>query len=462
MRISLIFSLFLLLSTSVYAQNRQVADQIVAVVNDNVILKSDIDQQLFQFMQQSQMSDFDERLWYYVLESVIDNYVLLEKAKIDSIVVSDAEVDRVLSQRISMLTEQVGGERELERAFGMPLIEIREQYADQFREDMIVNQVRQKKIQNIQITRPEVVDFYNSIPTDSLPIIPESVSLSQITIIPPPKPDARENARRLATQLRDSIVVYDIPLSELAQRHSEGPTASQGGTLPMVETTDLLPEYAAAAAALEPGGISEVVDTPQGFHIIRLNERQGQNIATSHILITVGDEELDTEFAVNKLTALRDSILHHNKRFADMARRYSDDKNTSPSGGRLLDPQTGQRYLAVSDLQPSLHRVVLLLDEEGDISEPRSYTYGPNEKTAYRIVRLNERIPEHRANLDQDFQMIRNFALQQKRQEKVDQWIQDLRKEMYVEYRIDVPDLSDEVPDFLAPELHDPVEEDMF
>ena len=435
-------------------QQRQVADQIVAVVNDHIILKSDVDQRVFEFMQQMRDETFDEQMWFYVLESMIDNYVLVEKAKIDSVVVSDTEVDRILNQRIDELVRQLGSEQELERAFGQSIVEIKAEYSEQFRQDLLVNRVRQMKINRINITRPEVIEFFNSIPTDSLPIIPESVSLSQITVIPPPKAEARENARNLATQLRDSILHHDASLEELARRYSDGPTAAQGGGLPMLNTTDLLPEYAAAAAALDPGEISEVVSTAQGYHIIRLNERQGQRIATHHILISVPEDELDEDYAIEKLTAIRDSIMHEGKSFANMARRHSDDRNTGPAGGRLVDPQTGQRFIPVNQLDPALYRTVLLLEEPGDISEPRSYQYGEENKRAFRIVKLNERVEEHRANLEQDYQLIRNFALQQKSQRILSEWIKNLRDEMFVEYRIRVPEYDPmDLPDPLAPEI---------
>ncbi len=453
MRFSLLLLISLIMAGTVWGQQRQVADQIVAVVNDHVILKSDVDQRMFEFMQQQQQQNFDEQMWYYVLESMIDNYVLIEKARIDSVVVSDVEVDRMLDQRINQLIQQVGSERELERAFGQPIVEIKAEYADEFRQDLLVNRVRQQRMERVNITRPEVVQFFENIPEENLPTIPESVSLSQITVIPPTLPDARENARTLAGQLRDSLLNHDASMEDLARRYSDGPTADRGGELPRVSTTDLLPEYAAAASALEPGEISEIVDTPQGFHVIRLNERSGQMISTHHILISVDEEELDEAYAIDKLNALRDSIVNHDKTFAEMARRHSEDPNTAPAGGRLMNPQTGQRQIPINELDPSLYEIVSAL-EIGEISEPRPYQYGEDEKRAFRIVKLNNRIEEHVANLEQDYQLIRSYALQDKRQEVITNWIERLRDEMYVEYRIPIPELDPEdAPDQLMPEI---------
>lgn len=443
MRTLLSLTFIFLFSSSLLAQERKVADQIIAMVNDNIILKSEVDQRVGEFMQQNQTTHFNENMWYFVLESLIDNYVLVEKAKADSIIVTDSEVDRMLSQRINQLVQQIGSERELEQAFGQSIVEIKAEYRDQFRQDLLVSRVRQKKIDRISITRPEVEEFFHSIPKDSLPVIPESVSLSQITIVPPLKPDARISARNLAGQLRDSIIHHNASLEELAKKYSDGPTAARGGELPMISLSDLLPQYAAAASALQEGELSEIVDTPQGFHIIRLNERQGQRISTHHILISVPDDVVDDAYAIDKLTAIRDSVKYHQKPFSLMARRHSDDRNTAPAGGRLINPQTGQRLIAVNDLDPSLYRIVLLLENPGDISSPQSYQYGEKNKLAYRIVKLNDRVDEHVANLKQDYSLIRNFALQQKSQRKFAEWVTDLRDEMYINYQISVPDFSE-------------------
>lgn len=459
MRRFILLAAALLISVSSVAQQRQVIDRIVAVVNDRIILESEVNQRLAEVMQGRNDMIFDEQIWYFVLESLIDNFVLLEQARIDSVEVSDAAVDRILNQRINQLVTQVGGERELERALGQSIIEIRDEYREQFREDLMVDQVRQNKLREIQITRPEVEEAFRQIPADSLPLIPESVSLSHISIIPPARPEARHRARMLAESLRDSIVHHNRDMEELARTWSDGPTASRGGGLPMVNTTDLLPEYAAAAAALDPGEISQVVDTQQGFHVIRLNERQGNRISTNHIMVSVQEEELDEDYAINRLTEIRDSIIHHGVDFAIMARRYSDDKGTAPAGGQLTNPQTGERRLPVDELDRSLYDALQSIDEIGGISEPVPYTFGENNTMAYRIVRLNSRTEEHIANLDQDFAMIRNFALQQKSERELVRWIRGLRDEMYVEYRIPVPDIDRlSTPQELLPELVPPTE----
>jgi peptidyl-prolyl cis-trans isomerase SurA len=441
------FTLFSGTGSSAEAQQREVLDKIVAVVNDQIILKSEVDGRVAEVLSNRRNMQYSDDLWYQMLENMIDNNVLHEQAQIDSIVVSQDEVSRALDQRIDQLIQQVGSEEELEEALGQPLIQVRSEFRDTFRRELMVDRVRTEKQNSVRITRPEVEEYFNEIPADSLPVIPETVELSHIVALPPVRGEAEANARSKAEDLRRQLLDEGADFEALARAHSDGPGASRGGRLPMVSTNDLIAEYAAAAAALEPGEISEVVRTRAGFHIIRLNERQGDRISTNQILIEVSEEEVDEEAAVEKLSALRDSVLVHGEPFREMARRHSEDPNTAPLGGRLTDDRSGQRRLVVSELDRSLNRAIINLDEEGEVSQPVRFTLSRedgSDRTAYRIVRLNKRIPEHRANLEQDYSIIENSALQRKQFEVMEQWLEDLREEVFVEYRIDSPYASTE------------------
>lgn len=450
--ITLLGMIMLFCTGSLFSQQKQVADKIVAIVNDDIILKSEVDDEVRQYLQQAQMNQqaqsvsFSEDLWYSALESMIDSYVMLEKAEQDSIVVSDDMVNRQMDQRIQQMVRQAGSEQALEEAFGQSIVQIRADYREQFREQMIVQQVQQQKMSDVEITRPEVREFFEQIPQNQLPTIPEQVELSQIVVTPPELEDARNTALQKARALRDSVITHGKNFEEMARKYSDGPSASRGGLLPMMPLNDLVANYSAAASALEPGEISQVVRTEFGYHVIRLNERSGDNIETNHILVEIDEESVDNEFAINKLEAIRDSALNHDIPFRDLARRHSEDEITQAMGGRIMNMQTEERRLSLSDLDPSLYRIVLLLEEEGDISEPREFTMQQNEKKAYRIVRLDRHHPEHIANLDDDYERIRDIALQQKRMRDMSKWLEDARSEVYIEYKIDIPDdISDPI-----------------
>ncbi|CAN5281101.1 peptidylprolyl isomerase [soil metagenome] len=446
---------------SAFSQQKQVADKIVAIVNDRIILKSDVDNEVLQYMQQAQLEDqqisFSEDLWYSALESMVDNYVMLEKAEIDSVVVSDEMVNRAMDDRIQQMIRQAGSEEALEQALGNSIVQIRAEYRETFRDQMITQQLQQLQMGRVEITRPEVREFFEEIPEAQLPTIPEQVELSQIVITPPELEDARNVAFQKAQALRDSVVNHGKDFEEMARKYSDGPSAPRGGLLPMMPLGDLVSNYSAAAAALQPGEISEVVRTEFGYHVIRLNQRQGDSIETNHILIEIDEESVDDEYAINKLEALRDSVLNHGKRFRDLARTDSEDESTRNMGGRIMNMQTNERRLTLGQLEPSLYRIVLLLEEEGDISEPRPFTMPRNNKRAYRIVRLDRHIPEHLANLEDDYQQIREIALQRKQMRKLSEWLEQIREDVYVEYKIDMPDDIEPDMDMMAPQTEAPV-----
>ena len=437
-----IISLF---TTSLLAQETNVADRIIAVVNDRIILKSDVDEEVSQYMNQveaqGQEVEFSEDLWYSALQSMVDNYVMLERAKVDSITVTDEMVNRQMDARINDLIRQAGGERAVEEAFGKSIIQLRADFRDQFREQMVVQRVQQTKMMEINITRPEVENFFNEIPEEQLPTIPEQVGVSQIVIIPPPLEDAQSSAYQKAEAIRDSIVNHGKEFEEMARKYSEDQSAQRGGSLPMLPVNDLVANYSAAATAIEIGEISEVVRTEFGYHIIRLDDRRGDQIETSHVLIKIDETLVDEDQAIEKLNAIRDSVLNHDKRFADMARKYSEDEVTKALGGRIVNRQTGERLIPISQLEPALYRIVLLLEEEGQISEPRSYNPPrQNVSKAFRIVRLDRHIPEHIASLEQDYDRIREIALQQKQMQEFRSWLEGLRDEVFIEFKIPMPD----------------------
>lgn len=439
-------AVLLLYTSTLFAQTQQVSDQIVAVVNDRIILKSDVDEEVRNFIRQSELDDrdvsFSEDLWYGALQSMVDNYVLLEKARIDSIVVSDDIVNRQMDQRINQLVRQAGSEEALEESFGQSLIELRAEFREQFRDQLTVQQVQQERVSRINITRPEVQQFYDSIPEDQIPMIPERVGISQIVVIPQPLEDAKNEAYEKASAIRDSLINHGADFEEMARKHSEDElTARRGGLLPMMPMGDLVANYSAAASALDPGEISEIVETSFGLHIIRLNEREADNIETNHILIKIDESSVDEQAAIDKLNTLRDSVLTHGESFADLARRHSEDEETKAFGGRIMNPETGERLLQIGDLDPAIYRIVLLLDEEGEISEPRAYNPRQQQvNRAFRIVRLDRHIPEHRANMEDDYDRIRDFAMRDKQDRILNKWIDGLRDEVFVDFKIELPD----------------------
>ena len=444
-----VISLFLLPPTIQAQESTNSAiDKIVAIVNDHIILKSEVDQQVQQYMlqmrqQQNREIPFGKDMWYAVLQNIVDRNIMLDQAKLDSITVSQQQIDSQIERRINQSVQQLGSEEALEERMGKSIVQIKADLRESYREQSIVQRFQQQRRSDVQITRPEVKAYFEKIPKDSLPTIPEQVAVSQIVILPPALEDAQKEARQLAEQLRDSVLNHGKTIEEMAKKYSDGPSASDGGKLPMISMDELVAEYSAAASALQPGDISKVVKTSFGYHVIRLNKKVGEKIDTNHILISVDQENYDDQAAKERLKTLKDSIqTNEDVTFGDVARKLSEDPNTGPQGGRLLNPQTGERMLNLEQLDPALYRIVLLLDEEGDISEPKSFQLGEKNNTqrAFRIVQLDKHVPEHVANFKQDYDRIKQVALQAKQQRMLDKWLKETRKEMYVEYKIPIPD----------------------
>ncbi len=432
-------------SSFAFAQQSKVLDRVVAQVNNHIILKSDIDSLVAEVLSRERGLRFDESVWYEILESQIDKYVLIEQAAIDSVEISEEQLELRLEDYIRNLTAQFGSEQALEEALGKSIYEYKNEWRPRVKENELASQVRENFRTKVTISKREVEEFFNSIPKDSLPMIPEQVQMAHIVAIPPLSSDAKKRAYDMASAIRDSILNHGKSIEEMAVAYSSDPTAKQnGGLISLTNLSDLVAEYSAAASALEPGEISEVVETVFGYHVIRLNRRVGDQIETNHVLIQIDTNESEDEVAIRRLEAIRDSLTNHGKSFTEMARKYSDDRATSAYGGRLRDPMTGEFLLDIDRLDPALYSMVILLDNVGDISDPRPYNVPPSAsqrelRKAYRLVQLQKKIPQHRANLADDYELVSNYALQLKQLSELSKYLEELRKTIYVEYKINKP-----------------------
>jgi len=419
-------------------------NRIAAVVGDDIILTSEVDQLVRQQTQQQQVSYSDE-LWMQGLEQLVDQKILAEQARRDTtITVSDEQVSRGLDRRIEQMASRAGGTEQLEKIYGQSMLEIKEQFRPDFRSQMLAQQLRQRRMKKIDITPSEVRQWFERIPTDSLPNLPETVRLSHIVRFPEASQEARSEAETLLTSIRDSILSGDASFEEMARQFSDDSgTAQSGGELGSVTLDQLVPEFAAVATRTPEGEISQVFynENQQGFHIVRVNSRSGSTVNLNHILIEVESDQSGAERAQSYLSSVRDSILNHDQAFEVMARRHSQEERSAENGGRVTDPESGARDLVLDNLNPTWRRTIRDL-EIGDISRP-SEVQLLNGEQAYHVVRLGDRTPAHRANLDQDYDRIRRLALQDKRNREMQKWIDRLRDEVYVDVRVSKDDLSE-------------------
>jgi peptidyl-prolyl cis-trans isomerase SurA len=425
-----------------HAQSRTI-DRIAAVVGDDIVLTSEVDQLVRQQTQRRQRS-YSEELWMQSLQNLIDQKLLAEKARRDTTLnISGQQVSQGLDRRIDQMANRAGGRDQLEKIYGKSILEIKEQFRGNFRSQMLAQRLRQRRMQKINITPSEVRQWFEEIPTDSLPDLPKTVRLSQIVRYPKPSEDAKAEAEKLITSVRDSIINGGASLEAMARQFSDDTgTASSGGSLGTVSLDQLVPEFAAVASRTPVGQISQVFynESQDGYHILRVNSESGNTVNLNHILIKAESDASGAERAKSYLQTVRDSIVNHDQPFELMARRHSEEERSAENGGRVTDPQSGARDLVLDALNPSWRRTIRNL-EIGEISQPTEVQL-LNGDQAFHIVRLGDRTPAHRANLEEDYQRIRQLALQDKRNRKMQEWIDQIRDEVYVEVRVSKDDLS--------------------
>ncbi len=411
-----------------------VIDEIVSVVADQIILKSEIDALVASLVQQQRIQNSDT-LWAQALTQLVDQKVMAEHAKRDTnIVITEDQIDQSLDQRIELLTQQVGSLARLEDTFGKSVVQIRNDLRPDFRERLLAEQIQSQKLQSIKVTPSEIRDWFSQFPTDSLPTLPDIVRVSHIVRHPKVSPKAEADALEIITTIRDSIVTGTSSLEYMARRYSDDPGSTEtGGRYAGMALGDLVPEFAAIASRLREGELSEPFKSPFGYHVLRVNERRGDLVDFSHVLINIDRSKADPTEAIAYLHMVRDSILAGNTSFEIMARRHSEEEASAEIGGRLVDPTTGERDLFLDALGQDWKSVIDTLDI-GELSMPAAVTLLDGTQ-AHHVVKLQHRVPEHRVDIETDYSRIEQLALEDKRAREMRRWLDRLREDVFVDMR---------------------------
>lgn len=419
-----IIILLTLLLNSFYAQ--EVLDKIVAVVDDEIILKSELDLRVNIEASQKRFDPNNLENKKRVLDGMIAEKLLYAQAKLDTIEVTDEEITQQLDYQMNYFIQQYGSKERVEETYGMSIEKIKREFRDETKKNLMAQKVQQQKFGQIDVTRREVIEFYNSY-QDSLGLIPEKFKLGHIFINPKKNSSVKEKAKKFAENLLDSLS-HGADFAQLATKYSDDPgSRAQGGDLGMVQRGVFYPEFEAAAFALKVNEISKVIESPVGFHIIQLLERKGNQIHTRHILVMVKNDDQSDLKAIELLTDIKDSIRHGFNSFEYYAKTYSDDKETAKFGGKLGTLEVGQME------QPLLTTVYAL--KEGDISPPKKLNTDAR-NYGYHIVKLYSRIPEHKASIDKDFDDIKRLAQFRKKEQLYKEWVEELKSHIYWEIKI--------------------------
>lgn len=421
-KIALIF--VFLIHTISFGQ--EVADRIIAVVDNEIILKSELDFQVAMFAAQRNLNPDDERLREQLLDKLVQDKLLYAQAVLDTIEVTDEDVNRQLDQVISYYTNQYGSQERMEKAYGMSTEKIRREMKEDTRKNLMAEMLKNQKFGQVDVTRREVKEFFENF-QDSLGMISEKYEIAHIFINPKSTDKLKEKAKNFAQELLDSIK-NGADFATLAKQNSDDPgSAKEGGDLGFVKRGVFYPEFEAAAFRLKEGEISNVIKSPVGFHVIELIEKRGESIHCRHILVKPKSDDAADIRAIETLTEIRDSIINGVNTFAYFASKYSDDKETAKFEGRLGTFETGQ-------LDKQLLDQVYNLDE-GEIGFPKRLEVGNNEY-GFHIVKLIKRIQEHKADLETDYEEIKKITEFRKRERLFNEWISEIKQNIYWETRL--------------------------
>ncbi|MDH7515805.1 MAG: peptidylprolyl isomerase [Bacteroidota bacterium] len=411
-------ALLVIPALAAYAQ-RPVLDRIVAVVGDEIITQSELDLQMLRLTVQGRGEQADEAMRRRVLEDMIGRKLILAQAVLDSVKVTDEQVDAQLDEQIRMFLQSYGSIERLEQAAGMTIAQMKREFREDIRKSIMVEMLQREKIGPITVTHREVEDFFRAY-RDSLPLVPEQVHARQIIMFPRKLPASREAARVRADALLDSLR-KGADFGELARRYSDDPgSARLGGDLGEARRGVFVRAFEEAAFALKPGEISPVVETEFGFHIIKLLDRQGERIHPMHILVRIQQTAESDSAVIRELTDLRRRILA-GEDFETLARTYSQEPVTRPRGGDLGLVETTQLSEAMRLAQQNL--------AEGEVSEP--FKLPVDKDYAFAIVQLLRRIPPHPPNLADDYQRIANYARIVKQNNAYNEWVESIKRNVY-------------------------------
>ena len=427
------FKNLLLISLFAIGANAQSIDKVEAIIGDEIVLTSELESQYLQYL--SQGNSKSDAIKCEIIEDLLFQKLLINQAKLDSVVVTDEEVDTEITKRLTYFESQLGSVEKVEEYFGKLKVEIELELGKVIKDQFLAERVQRGISSDVKVTPAEVREFFNQQNDADIPVVPTKVEVAQIIVKPEISVEQKDKLRDKLNSFRERVYNGE-DFKMLATLYSDDPgSATKGGELGFVNRGDLVPEFERAAFRLKEGEISEVVESQFGFHIVQLIERRGEQINVRHILLKTKVSSTALYNAKLKIEKVEKELKAGTITFDDAVEKYSDDESKN-NNGLLLNPNTMSTLHAIDEMSPALKFVVENL-EEGSFSSP-AVTQISDETKAYRILKLNKRIEEHTANLVDDFSMIKDFAINIKKQEELMNWIAKTISNTYIKINDDI------------------------
>ena len=415
--------LLCLFCVSVSAQQRAVIDEVIARVGSEYILLSDLEEQ-YALAQSQSNEPLPSEARCALLDQTLVGKLLYNQSKLDSIEVNDGEVETQLNARIDRILSYMGGDvNQFEDYYGQSITATKEQFREDLREQLAVDRMRASVVREVKVTPAEVKDFFAEIPRDSLPYFNSEVEVGELVVKPVASDSTKAAVVARLKELRRQIEAGEITFEEAAQKNSADGSARGGGDLGWTKRGKFVPEFEAAAYNLDPGEISDVVESEFGYHLIKLVGRRGNSIRVSHILLQPAITDADMEKSRVFLDSIANLIRVDTFSFSYAVKRFGYDKVQSYNNdGRMSNPNSGNTFFEIGDLDPDVYFAIdeLEIDSLSGVLEFR----GPAGDPLLRVVQLRSRTSPHRATLSQDYAKIQDATKNAKQQEYLSDWIQ--------------------------------------
>ena len=407
-----------------------VIDEVVWVVGDEAILKSEVEEERKRAQYDGRRFDGDP--YCVIPEELALQKLFLHQASIDSIEVADADVIRQVDAQINYYISQIGSKEKMEEYFQKPSVQIREDLRASMRDMMVMRKTQQSLMEKVKVTPAEVRRYFKNLPEDSIPYVPTQVEVQILTLTPKIADEEVERVKSRLREFTERINTGETQFSTLALLYSEDKgSAAQGGETGFMGRGMLVPEYANVAFNLtDPKKVSKIVESEFGFHIIQLIEKRGDRVNTRHILLKPKVSEEELMASMSRLDSIADDIRHEKFSFDAAAMQLSSDKDTRQNKGLMPNPNTGTSKFEMQELPQEIARAVNTL-KVGEISSP-FIMVDKKGKEVCAIVKLKSRVNGHKATLTEDFQTINELVLEKKRSEKLEKWIRDTQANTYI------------------------------
>ena len=422
----------LLATVSASAQKYNgVIDKSIAVVGNEMIMLSQLEEEV-QMMRASGMKS-DRNLRCELLESMMVSKLFLMQARLDSLTINNDMVETEMRNRVDQIRTQLGGDDEVEKYFGKPMYKLRQEWKESLQEQSLTQQMQGKIAGDIpELTPYDVEKYIESCDKEDLPVVPDKYQLSQICIYPD-REAANLAVKERLLAIRERIINGE-KFSTLARIYSQDPgSARRGGELGMASKSIFWTPFSDAAMSLKPGIVSQIMETPDGFHIIEVLEKKGDMFNARHILLKPEYTAEDRSTAFHTLDSLRTELLADNISFDLAARFYSEDPATRTNGGQMSDPNTGSSYFEIDQLKPQDYYAIREL-KEGEISEPVESldNEGRNGNTVYKIIKVDKILPSHTATFNNDYDLLLSQAKQAASSKAIDKFINSKIASTYI------------------------------